>query len=136
MKEHGIAFLARLWRFMAAIWTLVIVSALAGALGNIIYTLATTGTITFGNLHNFTSWISANLGWIIIVFLAVLALTICAYIAHRHQARELQKQQQAKDEQLINAVRELKTNAPANPESSQQETSQSCLLYTSPSPRD
>jgi hypothetical protein len=77
VKERGIAFLAGLWRFLATIWTLVIVSALAGALGNIIYTLATTGTITFGNLHNFTSWISANLGWIIIVFLAVLALTRC-----------------------------------------------------------
>ena len=84
MKERGITFLAGLWRILAAIWTLVIVSALAGALGNIIYTLATTGTITFGNLHNFTPWISANLGWIIIVFLAVLALTICAYIAHLH----------------------------------------------------
>ena len=93
MKERSIAFLAGLWRFLAAIWTLVIVSALAGALGN---------------LHNFTSWISANLVWIIIVFLAVLALTICAYIAHIHQVREDQKQQQVKDQQLINAVKELK----------------------------
>ena len=57
MKERGIAFLAGLWRFLAAIWTLVIVSALAGALGNIIYTFATTGTITFANLHNLTSWL-------------------------------------------------------------------------------
>ena len=42
MKERGIAFLAGLWRLLAAIWTLVIVSALAGALGNIIYTVAKT----------------------------------------------------------------------------------------------
>ncbi len=132
MKERGIAFLAGLWRFLAAIWTLVIVSALAGALGNIIYTFATTGTVTFGNLHNFTSWISANLAWIIIVFLAVLALTICAYLAHRHQLRELQKHQQDKDKELINAVRELKTNTPANPVPSQQETTQSTQTWNVP----
>jgi hypothetical protein len=132
VRERGIVFLAELWHFLAAIWTLVIVSALAGALGNIIYTLATTGTITFGNLHNFTSWISANRVWIIIVFLVVLALTICAYLAHLHQARELQKQQQAQNEQLINAVRELKTNAPASTVPSQQDISQSSSTWNVP----
>ena len=105
MKERGIAFLAGLWRFLAAIWTLVIVSALAGALGNIIYTFATTGTVTFTNLHSLTSWLSANLVWIIIVFLAVLALTVCAYVAHRHQVLAMQKQQQAQNEQLVSAVK-------------------------------
>ncbi|HEX9133815.1 MAG TPA: hypothetical protein VF844_16105, partial [Ktedonobacteraceae bacterium] len=136
MKERGIAFLAGLWRFLAAIWTLVIVSALAGALGNIIYTLATTGTVTFANLHSLTSWLFTNLVWVIIVFLAVLALTICAYVAHRHQVLAIQKQQQAHADALVNAARgvadigvgvrtaleELKANPPASPVSSQQET--------------
>jgi hypothetical protein len=52
LEQRGIAFLAGLWRLLAAIWTLVIVSALAGALGNIIHTLATTGAVTFANLHS------------------------------------------------------------------------------------
>ena len=132
MKERGIAILAGLWRLLAAIWTLVIVSALAGALGNIINTLATTGTVTFSNLHNFTSWISANLAWIIIVFLAVLALTICAYIAHRHQMSELQKQQQAQNERLINTLDALKTNHPTNSAVSQKDTSQSSSTWNVP----
>jgi hypothetical protein len=102
VKERGIAFLAGLWRLLAAIWTLVIVSALAGALGNIIYTLATTGAVTFANLHSLTSWLSTNLVWVIIVFLAILALTVCAYVAHRHQLREIKKQQQAQNDQLVN----------------------------------
>ena len=137
MKERGFALLAWLWRILAAICTLVIVSALAGALGNIIYTLATTGTITFANLHNLTSWLSANLVWIIIVFLAVLALTICAYLAHRHQVLAIQKQQQAHADALVDAARgvadigigvrtaleELKANPPASPISAQQEIS-------------
>ncbi len=124
----------------------MIVSALAGALGNIIYTFATTGTVTFGNLHNFTSWISANLVWIIIVFLAVLALTICAYLAHRHQTQEIQKQQQAHADALVDAARgvadigvgvrtaleELKTNPPVNPVPSQPETTQSTSTWNVP----
>jgi tetratricopeptide (TPR) repeat protein len=139
VKERGIAFLAGLWRFLAAIWTLVIVSALAGALGNIIYTFATTGAVTFTNLHSLTSWFTTNLVWIIIVFLAVLALTICAYVAHRHQVLAMQKQQQAQNEQLVSAVKgvadigvgmratleELKVN----PVSSQQESTQSAPAW-------
>jgi hypothetical protein len=146
VKERGIAFLAGLWRLLAAIWTLVIVSALAGALGNIIYTFATTGTITFTNLHNLTSWISTNLVWIIIIFLAVLALTICAYLAHRHQVRELQKQQQAQNEQLVSAVKgvadigvgmratleEFKANPPASSIPAQQETSPPASAWNVP----
>jgi NB-ARC domain-containing protein len=146
VKKRGFAFLAGLWRFLAAIWTLVIVSALAGALGNIIYTFATTGAVTFTNLHSLTSWLSANLVWIIIVFLAVLALTICAYVAHHHQALAMQKQQQAQNEQLVSAVKgvadigvgmrtaleEIKANPPASPVSSQQGTSQSAPAWNVP----
>jgi hypothetical protein len=146
VKERGIAFLAGLWRLLAAIWTLVIVSALAGALGNIIYTLATTGTVTFGNLHNLTSWISANLVWIIIVFLAFLALTICAYLAHRHQALQIQKQQQAHADALVDAARgvadigagvrvaleERKSYLPINPVPSQQESTQPAQAWNVP----
>jgi NB-ARC domain len=51
---------------------------------------------------------------------------------HRFSGGELQKQQQAKDEQLINAVRELKTNAHANPVSSQQGTSPSKHAWNVP----
>jgi tetratricopeptide (TPR) repeat protein len=146
VKKRGIAFLAGLWRFLAAIWTLVIVSALAGALGNIIYTFATTGAVTFTNLHSLTSWLSANLVWIIFVFLAVLALTVCAYVAHRHQVLAMQKQQQAQNEQLVSAVKgvadigvgmraaleEIKANPPASPVSSQQETTQSAPAWDVP----
>jgi tetratricopeptide (TPR) repeat protein len=140
VKEHGIAFLAGLWRFMAAIWTLVIVSALAGTLGNLIYTFATTGTITFTGLGPFRSWFSAHLAWIILVFLAVLALTICAYLAHRYQTRELQKQQQAQiqkqqqvqNEQLIRTVKELKVNPIVNPVTPQTEASQPAKAWNIP----
>ena len=146
MKERGIAFLAGLWRFLAAIWTLVIVSALAGALGNIIFTLATTGTVTFANLHNLTSWLSTNLVWVIIVFLVVLALTICAYFAHRHELLETKKQQQAHADALVDAAKgvtdigvgvrtaleELKANPPTNPVSLQQETTQSAPAWNVP----
>ncbi len=146
MKERGIAFLAGLWRLLAAIWTLVIVSALAGAMGNIIYTFATTRTITFANLHNLTSWLSAHLAWIIIVFLAVLALTVCAYLAHRHQAQELQKQQQAQNEQLVSSVKgvadvgvgtratleEFKASLPINQAESQQEATQPASAWNVP----
>jgi len=146
VKERGIAFLTGLWRLLAAICTLVIVSALAGALGNIIYTLATTGTITFANLHNLTSWLSGNVVWIIIVFLAVLALTICAYLAHRYKARELQKQQQAHADALVDAARgvadigigvrtaleELKANPPASPIPAQQEISPPASAWNVP----
>jgi tetratricopeptide (TPR) repeat protein len=146
VKERGIAFLAGLWRFLAAIWTLVIVSALAGALGNIIYTFATTGTVTFTNLHSLTSWFTTNLVWIIIVFLVVLALTVCAYVAHRHQVLAMQKQQQAQNEQLVSAVKgvadigvgmratleELKAKPPASSVASQQETTQSAPAWNVP----
>ena len=47
MKERGIAFLSWLWRLMASIWGLLIVGAVAGILGNIVYTYLTTGYITF-----------------------------------------------------------------------------------------
>jgi len=136
VKERGIAFLAGLWRLLAAFWTLVIVSALAGALGNIIYTLVTTGTVTFANLHNLTSWLSTNLVWVIIVFLAFLALTICAYFAHRHQVLATQKHQQAQNEEFVSAVvgvrtalEELKAD-PASP--AQQETTQSASAWNVP----
>jgi hypothetical protein len=142
VKERGIAFLAGLWRLLAGFWTLVIVSALAGALGNIIYTFATTGTVTFANLHNLTSWLSTNLVWVIVVFLVVLALTICAYIAHRHELQETKKQQQAHADALVDAARgvadigvgvrtaieELK----ANPVSRIQETPQSAPAWNVP----
>jgi len=139
VKERGIAFLAGLWRFLAALWTLVIVSALAGALGNIIYTFATTGTITFANLRNLTSWISTNLVWIIIIFLAVLALTICAYVAHRHQVLAMQQKQQAQNEEFVSAVvgmrtalEELKANPSASSISAQQETSPPASAWNVP----
>jgi hypothetical protein len=139
VKERGIAFLAGLWRLLAAIWTLVIVSALAGALGNIIYTLATTGTITFANLHSLTSWLSMNLVWVIIVFLAVLALTIGAYFAHRHQLQEIKKQQQAQNKEFVSAVvgvraalEEIKANPPVSSVSTQPETTQSSSAWNVP----
>jgi tetratricopeptide (TPR) repeat protein len=139
VKERGIAFLAGLWRLLAAIWTLVIVSALAGALGNIIYTLATTGVVTFANLHSLTSWLSMNLVWVIIVFLAVLALTIGAYFAHRQQVLASQKQQQAHNEEFVSSVvgvrtalEGIKANPPTSSVSAQQETSQSAQAWNVP----
>jgi hypothetical protein len=139
VKERGIAFLAGLWRLLAAIWTLVIVSALAGALGNIIYTLATTGVVTFANLHSLTSWLSMNLVWVIIVFLAALALTICAYIAHSHLLLASQKQQQAQNEEFVSAVvgvrtvlEEIKANPPASSVSKQSETTQLSSAWNVP----
>ena len=54
MKERGVAFLSWLWALMASIWSLLIVGALAGILGNIVYTYATTGNITFTDPRTLT----------------------------------------------------------------------------------
>ncbi len=140
LRERAcIAFLAGLWRLLAAIWTLVIVSALAGALGNIIYTLATTGTVTFANLHSLTSWLSTNLVWVIIVFVAVLALTVFAYVAYRHEMLASQKLQQAQNKEFVSAVvgmrttlEELKVNPSVSPVATQQETSQPASAWNVP----
>ena len=107
MKERGVAFLSWLWRLMASIWGLLIVGAVAGILGNIIYTYATTGNITFTDPRTLTltSWLSAHLLPIIIVFLLVLALTVCSYLAHRDRHRTIQKNQQVHDDALVDVAR-------------------------------
>src|SRR5712692_1193736 len=109
MKERGIAFLSWLWRMLASIWGLLIVGAVAGILGNIIYTYLTTGNITFTDPRTLTltSWLSAHLLPIMIVFLLVLALTVCSYLAHRDRHRTIQKKQQVQDIALVDLAREV-----------------------------
>jgi tetratricopeptide (TPR) repeat protein len=137
VKERGIAFLAWLWRFMKAIWILVIIAVIVSASGSIIPTLLQTGTSTFTKLSDIKSWLYGNLAWIIIVFLAVLVLTICAYLAHRHQERVLQKQQQTQNVQDIKlgvsaAFEELKANSPIDMVESQQETTPPAAAWNVP----
>jgi hypothetical protein len=55
VKEHVIAFLAGLWRLLAAICIVLIGGAVAGVLGNIISTYITTGTVNFTDLRTLTT---------------------------------------------------------------------------------
>lgn len=107
MKERGIAFLSWLWHLIASIWGLLIVGAVAGILGNTIYTYLTTGKMTFTDPRTLTlaSWFSAHLLPAIIVFLLVLALTVCSYLAYRDRHRTIQKKQQVHDDALVHLAR-------------------------------
>jgi len=109
VKERGVAFLSWLWGFVASIWSLLIVGAVAGILSNIIYTYATTGNITFTDPRTLTltSWLAAHLLPIMIVFLLVLALTVCSYLAHRDRHRTIQKKQQVHDDALVHLASEV-----------------------------
>jgi tetratricopeptide (TPR) repeat protein len=121
VKERGIAFLALLWRFIKGIWSLLILGAIAGILGNAGYTYLREGKVDFKYTLTVVSWLTSN-PFAVLTILVFLALTLCSYLAYFHRQRTLQKNQQAKDEALVDVAKgvrytleELKDRPVASP---------------------
>ncbi len=148
MKERGIAFLARLWRLLVAIWIFLIIGVAVGVVGNIIFTYVTTGTINFTDPRtlSITSWLTAHLLLAIIFVLLALALTVSAYWAYNHEKLEAQQKKQAHEDALVvvakgvadigagirAALEERKASPTVEPLPSQQETPQSPSTWNVP----
>jgi tetratricopeptide (TPR) repeat protein len=124
MKTGLIKFLARLWRFMTWIWSTIILSLLLAVIGNVLYSIFTTGGQNFPDWQHIVLFAFLLSHWylVIIPFLALLLLTHYAYLAHHHQRGEIDKQhlhrEKMREEALIAAtqgtyhvLKELKSKA-------------------------
>jgi tetratricopeptide (TPR) repeat protein len=122
VQERGFAFLALLWRSIKWIWSILILGTIVGVLGNAAFTYVTTGKLDFTYTLNIWNWFTSNLFAVLSILVPILVLTLCSYLAHRHQQQTLQASQQAKDEALVDigkgvrhALEELKDRPVASP---------------------
>lgn len=107
MRARSITFGVALWRLLTWVWSLLIIGAVAGFIGNTAYTYATTSTINFADPRTLsvTSWLSMHLLPVLLVFCGLLVLTLYAYLADHSQSQALQKQQQAHNDALVEVAR-------------------------------
>ena len=100
-RANIIALLAKLWHLLLWIWTILIIGVIVGFLGNVTFTLLTTGRLNFiGTLSVFT-WLSAHLALCISILTLLLAITLCSYLAHNSKQQAAESKQHVHEESLI-----------------------------------
>jgi len=96
-----IVLLALLWRFIAWMWSILIIGAVVGVLGNVLFTLLTTDKIDLTGTLTVIAWLYAHISLCLTILALTLVITLCSYLAHHRRQRASQENQRAHDEALV-----------------------------------
>jgi hypothetical protein len=96
-----VVLLAGFWRFIARIWSILIIGIIIGVLGNVIFTILSTGTINLTGMLTVIMWLSLHFTLCIAILTPMLIITLCSYFAHRWKLRQMQENQYTHNEALV-----------------------------------
>jgi len=93
VKAGIIAGFALLWRLLLWTWSILIIGIIVGVLGSAAYTYVTTGRLDVADprMLSIVWWTRTHLLFLALILLGVLALTLCAWLANRHQEKVVQE---------------------------------------------
>src|SRR5579859_1978280 len=103
MQARMLSILAFLWRLIFWVWSILIAGAIAGILGNIVFTYFTTGSLNFKDPRTLalTTWLNTHILLCALILTPLMILTLCSFLAHHWQQQTAHKHQHQQQESLV-----------------------------------